>query len=84
MAAGTVPPSKPGGSEPRPSTGPIGDSEHPPSYDPLYEFGHGLSYTEFERGEVVRPSRARLGSGDDRRESAGDETVSVTVGGEYL
>jgi beta-glucosidase len=31
---------------------PIGDSEHPPSYDPLYEFGHGLSYTEFEQGDV--------------------------------
>ena len=40
---------------------PIGDSEHPDSYDPLYEFGHGLTYTEFEtRGltvaeEVVKP-----------------------------
>ncbi len=26
---------------------PIGDDEHPDSYDPLYEFGHGLSYTTF-------------------------------------
>jgi len=26
---------------------PIGDDEHPDSYDPLYPFGHGLSYTEF-------------------------------------
>ena len=30
---------------------PIGDHEHPDSYDPLYPFGHGLSYTEFETGE---------------------------------
>ncbi|QLH79724.1 glycoside hydrolase family 3 C-terminal domain-containing protein [Halosimplex rubrum] len=40
---------------------PIGDSEHPDSYDPLYPFGHGLSYTAFETGglsvdeAVVRP-----------------------------
>lgn len=27
---------------------PIGADEHPDSYDPLYAFGHGLSYTEFE------------------------------------
>jgi len=27
---------------------PIGDDEHPGSYDPLYPFGHGLSYTDFE------------------------------------
>ncbi|ESP87123.1 glycoside hydrolase family 3 N-terminal domain-containing protein [Candidatus Halobonum tyrrellensis] len=26
---------------------PIGADEHPDSYDPLYPFGHGLSYTEF-------------------------------------
>ncbi len=27
---------------------PIGDDEHPDTYDPLYEFGHGESYTTFE------------------------------------
>jgi len=32
---------------------PIGDHEHPDSYDPLYEFGHGLSYTEFARRGVA-------------------------------
>ncbi|SEQ91559.1 glycoside hydrolase family 3 N-terminal domain-containing protein [Natrinema salaciae] len=26
---------------------PIGADEHPDTYDPLYEFGHGESYTEF-------------------------------------
>lgn len=27
---------------------PIGDAEHPDSYDPLYPFGHGLSYADVE------------------------------------
>jgi len=27
---------------------PLGPHEHPDSYDPLYEFGYGLSYTEFD------------------------------------
>ncbi|WP_254279758.1 glycoside hydrolase family 3 N-terminal domain-containing protein [Haloarcula marina] len=31
---------------------PIGQEEHPSSYDPLFEFGHGLSYAEFEYGDV--------------------------------
>ncbi|WP_123539329.1 glycoside hydrolase family 3 N-terminal domain-containing protein [Halosimplex salinum] len=31
---------------------PIGDHEHPDSYDPLYPFGHGLTYTEFETGDL--------------------------------
>ena len=31
---------------------PIGDEEHPASYDPLYEFGDGESYAEFEYGEM--------------------------------
>ncbi|NGM70381.1 glycosyl hydrolase [Natronolimnobius sp. AArcel1] len=31
-----------------PGPAPIGDDEQEPSYDPLWEFGHGLSYTEFE------------------------------------
>lgn len=32
---------------------PIGAKEHPPSYDPLYEFGHGLHYTEFAFGDLT-------------------------------
>ncbi|KTG08634.1 glycosyl hydrolase [Haloprofundus marisrubri] len=32
---------------------PIGDDEHPSSYAPLYEFGHGLSYTTFEYDDLT-------------------------------
>ena len=32
---------------------PIGQDEHPSSYDPLFEFGHGLSYAEFEYGQAT-------------------------------
>ncbi|WP_435361778.1 glycoside hydrolase family 3 N-terminal domain-containing protein [Haloarchaeobius sp. DFWS5] len=48
---------------------PIGDDEHPDSYDPLFPFGHGLSYTEFEYEQVT------VG----RDEVSDDETVDVTV-----
>ncbi len=45
----------------RPHPHPIGANEHPPSYDPLFEFGHGLSYTTIEyesvdvSADVIRP-----------------------------
>lgn len=43
---------------------PIGDDEHPPTYDPRYPFGHGLSYTEFSlRG--LAPKRTRIDRDDD-------------------
>ncbi|MDS0282718.1 glycoside hydrolase family 3 N-terminal domain-containing protein [Haloarcula onubensis] len=32
---------------------PIGQDEHPSSYDPLFEFGHGRSYADFEYGDVA-------------------------------
>jgi beta-glucosidase len=50
---------------------PIGADEHPPSYDPLYPFGHGLSYAAFS---VSNPtlSEATVEAGDP-------VTVTVTV-----
>jgi beta-glucosidase len=50
---------------------PIGDEDHPASYDPLYEFGHGLSYTEFAYREVALDTET-VGPG-------GTVTVEVTV-----
>ncbi|PCR92207.1 glycoside hydrolase family 3 N-terminal domain-containing protein [Natrinema ejinorense] len=31
---------------------PIGADEHPETYDPLYEFGHGESYTDFRTSDL--------------------------------
>ncbi|WP_224335248.1 glycoside hydrolase family 3 N-terminal domain-containing protein [Haloprofundus halobius] len=50
---------------------PIGDDEHPPSYAPLYEFGHGLSYTTFEYDDLG-VENAELGE-------EGELDVTVTV-----
>ncbi|WP_224268713.1 glycoside hydrolase family 3 N-terminal domain-containing protein [Haloprofundus salinisoli] len=55
---------------------PIGDDEHPPSYAPLYEFGHGLSYTTFEY-DGVAVERDELGEGDEL-----DVTVTVSNTGD--
>jgi len=37
---------------------PIGENEHSPSYDPLFEFGHGLSYADcsYEAIDVAQPT----------------------------
>ncbi|WP_435180550.1 glycoside hydrolase family 3 N-terminal domain-containing protein [Halorussus sp. AFM4] len=64
---------------------PIGDDEHPDSYDPLYEFGHGLSYTEFEYGDLTVSTPEVAPEGDvavavdvsNTGERAGTETVQV-------
>ncbi len=32
---------------------PIGEDEHPPSYDPLFAFGHGESYASFEYADLT-------------------------------
>ncbi|WP_435146112.1 glycoside hydrolase family 3 N-terminal domain-containing protein [Halobaculum sp. P14] len=54
-----------------PHPNPIGSQEHPPSYDPLFDFGFGLSYTEFDYESLEVP---------DRPVSAREETtVEVTV-----
>jgi beta-glucosidase len=50
---------------------PIGPDEHLPSYDPLWAFGHGLSYTEFEYRDLSVDD-GTLGPG-------GSLSVSVTL-----
>lgn len=50
---------------------PVGEEAHAPSYDPLYPFGHGLSYTDFEHADVEL-SAETIGP-------AGTIEVSVTV-----
>ncbi|MWG33489.1 glycoside hydrolase family 3 N-terminal domain-containing protein [Halomarina oriensis] len=50
---------------------PIGADEHPDSYDPLFAFGHGLSYTEFEV-RAFSLSQSSVGP-------AGTVTAEVTV-----
>ena len=48
---------------------PAGAGQHPPSYDPLFAFGHGLSYTEFAYTDLrVSPEEIPL-----------DGTVDATV-----
>ncbi|VTT85791.1 Beta-glucosidase [Halorubrum sp. DM2] len=57
---------------------PIGVDEHPDSYDPLFEFGHGLSYTTFETTDLSASVAARPGgSGED--DAPTDRTVRVSV-----
>lgn len=52
-----------------PGPTPIGEEEHQPSYDPLWPFGHGLSYTEFEYRSLEI----------DRDSVSDGETVTVDV-----
>ncbi|MUV60512.1 glycoside hydrolase family 3 N-terminal domain-containing protein [Halobacterium sp. CBA1126] len=60
---------------------PIGDDEHPDSYDPLYEFGHGLSYTTFEYDDLRVDAADRDGGVDlsVTVRNAGDRSGTETV-----
>ncbi|WP_415378494.1 glycoside hydrolase family 3 N-terminal domain-containing protein [Halosimplex sp. TS25] len=62
---------------------PIGDSEHPDSYDPLYPFGHGLTYTEFETGQLA-VSEEVLGPGDTVELDVTVENVGDRAGTEVV
>jgi len=64
---------------------PLGKDDHPPSYDPLFAFGHGLSYTDFEY-ESLSCSADRIGPTDpidvsitlsNRGDRPGTEVVQV-------
>lgn len=69
---------------------PIGEDEHPDSYDSLFPFGHGLSYADFETGGLEASVDSVEASADseqgavpvrveveNRGERAGTETVQV-------
>lgn len=67
---------------------PIGDGEHPSSYDPLYPFGYGRSYTDFQYRDLAL-SEETVGPDDTVEvsvtvanvgERAGDDVVQVFVG----
>lgn len=62
---------------------PIGSSEHPDTYDPLFEFGHGLSYTTIEY-RSVEPAAETVTPGDSvdvtvTLENTGDRRGSEVV-----
>ncbi len=70
---------------------PVGKDSHPPSYDPLYAFGHGLSYAEFEY-ESLTCSPEDPGAEDPLEVSVvitnvsdrpGEEVVDLFVTDEY-
>jgi beta-glucosidase len=70
-----------------PNPTPIGGEEHPPSYDPLYPFGHGLTYTEFAYRDLDL-SAGTIGTGgvvearvavENVGERPGTATVHVSV-----
>ncbi|KAB1197819.1 MULTISPECIES: glycoside hydrolase family 3 N-terminal domain-containing protein [Haloferax] len=69
---------------------PIGADEHLPSYDPLFAFGHGLSYTTFEYRDLsVAEESVSVGESltvsvtlENTGDRAGDEVVQLFGGRE--
>ncbi|WP_248515435.1 glycoside hydrolase family 3 N-terminal domain-containing protein [Salinarchaeum laminariae] len=62
---------------------PIGDDEHTDSYDPLFEFGHGLGYAEIETTDLAL-SESTIGPAESVEvdvtvENTGDRTSSEVV-----
>ena len=62
---------------------PIGDAEHPDSYDPLYPFGHGLSYTDFEI-DAATVDEATVAPGDTIEVGVTVENVGDRDGSEVV
>ncbi|AWB28696.1 glycosyl hydrolase [Halococcoides cellulosivorans] len=72
--------------EDRPHPTPIGSEHHLDSYDPLYPFGHGESYTDFEVGAPEAPATVRPGERvtvevpvENVGDRAGERVVDVFV-----
>jgi beta-glucosidase len=62
---------------------PIGRDEHPSSYDPLFAFGHGLSYAEFEYGDVSL-SESTIGPHEETTVRVPVENVSDRAGSDVV
>mgnify|MGYP000044194074 FL=1 len=62
---------------------PIGRDEHPDTYDPLYEFGHGLSYTDFEVSDLEL-SKSTIGPGESVTATVTVENVGDRTGAHAL
>jgi beta-glucosidase len=62
---------------------PIGENEHAPSYDPLYEFGYGLSYADcsYEKIKIEQSEVGAQGTVDVTvtLENRGDRSVTEVV-----
>ncbi|MFC7097138.1 glycoside hydrolase family 3 N-terminal domain-containing protein [Halobaculum marinum] len=74
-----------------PNPHPIGEDEHLSSYDPLWPFGHGLSYTEFEYRDLSVDAESLAADGSvtasvtvaNTGERAGDEVVELFGGRDH-
>ena len=62
---------------------PIGQDEHPSSYDPLFEFGHGLSYADFEYGDVTL-TESTIGPHETTTVEVPVENVSERAGSDVV